>query len=460
MRFFTKKILMSALLAIVVFCNPVYFSVQAQTPTAQDTDGSYTFLLKNPQQVKKFLGKLDVTNKKIKVIEEIGLIHIENEENDKNLKQEIASLSQELDNYISAEGELPKLKHTLDKPRVASSEDIEENKKEEIHGVQYPPLISPYFMPFNWYLEDVTNNYQSQLISKGENSSIALIDSGIDKDHPLLTDNINIKLGKNYTSDELDFNDEMGHGTSVAGILTSIAPDITVVPYKVLGAEDGESIWVLESIVDAVKDGNDIINMSLGTYKSRSDKEDRLLIEAYEAAIKYADKHGVVVVSAAGNLSKDLDQLNKNEEMYLPGNLKKVITVSSTTNIDTLASYSNYGKNIDFAAPGGDLNEDFDITGLILTTYPVEKANNFIDQAIGIPSGYTLSYGTSLAVPQVSATAALIISEYKKNNKKNPNVNKVKKYLREGASDIGGPSQNRYFGDGKINAYQTLINMK
>ncbi|RAS74479.1 S8 family peptidase [Priestia endophytica] len=456
MRYATK-ILVWILFILGIFSVSGYSSVNAQT--TENINDNYTFLLKNPNQVNKFLKELNINNKdvKITVIKEIGLVYIEDCGSKENLQQELAPSSKKLDGYISAEGELPELKVPLDEPNIINAKDV---KKEEMQDLQNPPLKSSYFKPFNWYLEDITDNYQVQRINKGENTSIALIDSGIDQNHPLLARNINLNLGENYTSDEFNINDEMGHGTSVAGILTSIAPNMTVVPYKVLGTEDGESIWLLKAIIDATNDGNDILNLSLGTYESTTNKEEQLLIKAYKEAIKYANKHGVLVVSAAGNLSKNLDEGKNNNEMYLPGNLKSVITVSSNTNANTLASYSNYGKNIDFSAPGGDIGVNFDIKGLILTTFPVNKPNSSIDQAMGIPPGYTLSNGTSLSAPQVSATAALIISEYKKINGKNPNINKTVKYLKKGALDLGNPGYDVYFGYGKINAYQSLISIK
>lgn len=460
MKYYVKTIKLSTwiLFTICMFLVLGYSSVQADT--TNDERGNHAFLLNNPQDVNKFLEELEIDNNnfKVTVIKEIGLVYIEDKKNNKNLEQEITPYSKKLDSYINAEGELPKFKISSDTPNITDIKDIQGEKIQE--EIQNPPLTSSYFKPFNWYLDDVTNNYQSQLINKGKNTSIALIDSGIDEKHPLLAHSIYLNLGKNYTSSESSIHDEMGHGTSVAGILTSIAPDMTIVPYKVLGAIDGESIWIIKAIIDAVNDGNDIINMSLGTYKSKSNKEDQVLIKAYNEAVKYATKHGVIVVSAAGNLSKNLDESNKNGEMHLPGDLKNVITVSSNTKINTRASYSNYGKNIDFSAPGGDLDEKFDVTGLVLTTYPTDKPNNAIDQAVGIPAGYTLNYGTSLSAPQVSATTALIISEYKKNKGKSPNINQVVKYLKKGALDLGDPGRDSYFGYGKINAYQSLLSMK
>lgn len=448
---FSAKILFCILYAISI--SFVFGQASVQAKETKNTSNNYSFLLENPNKINEFLEQLNIKDEKVTIIREIGLIYIESNKNNVDLKKELTPYRKKIENYISVEGELPKLEVTLDKPNV-------NNVNEKIPDTKNPPLTSPMFKPFNFYLEDVTNNYQSYFINKGEHTTIALIDSGIDQTHPLLKNNINFKKGKNYTSDKLDYDDEMGHGTSVAGVLVSIAPDTTIVPYKVLGEESGESIWVLKAIVDATNDGNDILNLSLGTYKMKSNKEEKLLIKAYEKATQYANKHGALVVSAAGNASKDLDKSKKSGEIYLPGSLKNVISVSSNTNQDTLSSYSNYGKAIDFSAPGGYLDENYDVTGLILTTFPVNKPNNIVDQLIGVPAGYTLTYGTSLSAPQVSAAAALIISEYNKYNKKKPKINKIVKYLKKGSIDLGTTGYDTYFGYGKINIYQSLINIK
>ena len=81
---------------------------------------------------------------------------------------------------------------------------------------------------------------------------------------------------------------------------------------------------------------------------------------------------------------------------------------------------------------------------MIITTFPTDQLNTPLDQSLGIPQGYTLTEGTSYAVPQVSATAALIINE-------------VLKYLDRGSSDIGKRGRDSYFGEGKVNAYSSLM---
>ena len=418
----------------------MFLIVTLYVPTAQAKNpiqekNNYTFLLKNPNQLKAFLKELDPEGKNLKVtvIEEIGLVYIENYDELGNSPEKITGNNQSLGSYISEEGRLPDFEITLTQPNVIGSDLLATKINKEIienEGKQFLQLSSPNLFPFNWYLTSTTNNFASYSISKGKNTKIALIDSGVESSHPLLANNINLKQAKNYTSEEAEnIYDEMGHGTSVAGIITSIAPETTIVPYKVLAEKTGHSIWVLKAIIDAVNDSNDIINLSLGTLKSKKDYDEQLLIKAYELAVKYAIKKDVLLISSSGNQGINLDELKKQGQFYLPGHIDDVINVSSNTKQDTLASYSNFGKAIDFSAPGGDIVENYDVTELVITTFPVDRPNTFLDQMIGIPEGYTLSYGTSFAAPQVSATAALIISKYNANNKKDAQIKDVIKYL-------------------------------
>src|SRR5690606_16488796 len=143
------------------------------------------------------------------------------------------------------------------------------------------------FMPFNWYLKDVTSDHKSLSIDEGERSTIALIDSGVDLGHPLIKENIDVTLAKNYITNDTNVMDELGHGTTIAGILSNMAPETTIVPYKVVGHAGGESVWVIDAMIDAANHDSDVISVSVGTYLIKSETEDKLLIKAYERALKY-----------------------------------------------------------------------------------------------------------------------------------------------------------------------------
>ncbi|MFT0802176.1 S8 family serine peptidase [Bacillus swezeyi] len=326
-------------------------------------------------------------------------------------------------------------------------------------------LNSPAFQKNNWYLRDITKDFESYKLAKIDPKvKVALIDSGVDVNHPYLKNNLDLQKAKSFVDNDSDISDDFGHGTLVAGVMEGIAPDISIVPYKVIGKVDGDSLWTIQAIIQAVKDGNKVINLSLGTYKSKNDKDDKVTIKAYERAINYAKKSNVVVVASSGNDGLDLDKLRKEKNNYhLPGGMNKVITVGGVLSNGELAPYSNYGKKVDFVAPVGYLGNNYDETSqidirdMIITSYPTYLQKPILDQIAEIQDGYTLTYGTSLAAPQVSAASALIISKYKNITGEYPKANKVKFFLKKGSIYLGKKEKYKIQ---KINVYNTLIRIK
>ena len=159
-----------------------------------------------------------------------------------------------------------------------------------------------------WHVDEITNNRKSLDITKGKGVKIALIDSGVDISHPVLAGKINMQDSYSYVTNEPSIRDDNGHGTGVAGVIAQIAPESVITVYKVIGEETGESDWTISAIIQAANNGNDIINMSLGTYKCDDVESELLTIEAYERAVQYAEEKECLVVASAGNKALDLDQ--------------------------------------------------------------------------------------------------------------------------------------------------------
>ncbi|CAG9614794.1 hypothetical protein BACCIP111899_04027 [Bacillus rhizoplanae] len=336
------------------------------------------------------------------------------------------------------------------------------------------------FHSFQWDINAVTNNGESYNLQKGNhNIKVAIIDSGIDFNHPDLKGNI-ISSGKSFVPGINDTQDYLGHGTMVAGTIAAngnlmgIGPELGIVPYKVFQDEKAESSWIIQAIIQAAKDGMDVINLSLSAYLSKTSKEDKVLIRAYQNALRYAKHKGSVVVASAGNDALDLKNPKEIAEkrgypedyqLHFPGGSNEVITVSSTSKENTLASYSNYG-GITFAAPGGDygpfFNElkEYDITSWILVTYPTNLPPTPLSTNLGLPRGYELEVGSSLAAPKVSALAALLIAEYEEKYQKSPSPSLIENLLKKGAIDRGVNGFDKEFGDGEINAVNALNNVK
>ncbi len=212
---------------------------------------------------------------------------------------------------------------------------------------------------------------------------IAILDTGIDQDHPDLDDKLagNINFTNSPTRDDL-----YGHGTHVAGIAaaeTNNTQGVAGVGYKssllnvkVLNDQgSGYYSWIANGIVWAADNGAHVINMSLGGKQKSS---------TLENAVNYAWSKGVVVVAAAGN--------DGNPSPNYPAKYENCIAVAATDDDDAKAGFSNYGDWVDVAAPGL----------YIYSTFPNHP------YAIGKSLNYDYGSGTSMATPHVAGLAALV----------------------------------------------------
>ena len=169
--------------------------------------------------------------------------------------------------------------------------------------------------------------YPSEIGIGGETIKIAVIDTGVNFEHPdLLGIGKNGKIVGGYDFIENDNfpQDTNGHGTQVAGIIaadgetTGIAPKSKILAYRV--SEDGEAVssdLIIKAIKQAMADEADIINISLGV---------DIIHDEIDYAVNEAVKNGIVVVAAAGNSGPD------NETIGSPGANPNAITVGATYN--------------------------------------------------------------------------------------------------------------------------------
>lgn len=255
----------------------------------------------------------------------------------------------------------------------------------------------------SWGIDPDNNSSSINLIKAWKNYKkkkdivVAVIDTGIDPDHPFLKNNIHVLQGKasqlNYG---IDFSkgkasankpmDDHGHGTHVAGIIKSVFPGVQILTLKYYnrnanGQDNLNS--TIQALDYAVNMGVDIINYSGG-----GPEPDRRELEI----LKRAEAKGILVVAAAGNEESNID--NK-DHAYYPASygLKNIITVTAHDQSKKVLSSSNYGmKTVDISAPG----------------YRIKSA---------LPnrrSGYLT--GTSQATAFVSGVAALLKSHFPKLN--------------------------------------------
>lgn len=154
------------------------------------------------------------------------------------------------------------------------------------------------------------------------------------------------------TGDVHDVNDRKGHGTMVSGQtsangkLIGVAPNNKFTMYRVFGSKT-ELLWVSKAIVQAANDGNQVINISVGSYiiLDKNDhqtfrKDEKVEYDALQKAINYAKKKKSIVVAAAGNDGIDVNDKQKlklqreyqgnGEVKDVPASMDNVVTVGST----------------------------------------------------------------------------------------------------------------------------------
>lgn len=217
--------------------------------------------------------------------------------------------------------------------------------------------------------------------STADTVKVAIIDTGIDLDHPDLA--ANVKGGVNTIYSWRTADDDNGHGSHVAGIVAAVNNSIGVVgvghqidlyAIKVLNSQgSGYVSDIIEGIQWSINNGIHVINMSLGTSSD---------IQSFHDAVAAAKNAGITVVAAAGNSGP-----GDNTVLY-PAKYSEVIAVSATNSSDGQPSWSSRGPQVDLAAPGASI-------------YSTYKGGSYA----------TLS-GTSMAAPHVAGAAALVLATH------------------------------------------------
>jgi len=253
--------------------------------------------------------------------------------------------------------------------------------------------------------------------SMGEGVVVAVLDTGVDEDHPDLFGQT--VPGWNIYDDDADTSDVYGHGTKVAGIIAaasdneigvaSIAWHSLIMPVRVSRPDGNASISdIVEGIIWAADNGAQVANVSYAVSGSR----------AAQDAASYMQECGGVVVVPAGN-SGDYQSIAPS---------RTIISVGATSSMDVRAGFSNYGDFLDLVAPG-------------VVIYTTRRGG-----------GYNASSGTSFSSPVVAAVAALMISV-------NPALDpaQVDTILKETADDLGDEGDDIYYGSGCVNAAAAVL---
>lgn len=304
------------------------------------------------------------------------------------------------------------------------------------HGPPQPSQVIP------WGISRI-HAPDAWINSTGVGVQIAVLDTGVDKDHVDLSANIvwgiSVVGNKNSTKYR-DWKDKNGHGTHVIGTIAALNNDIGVVgvgynisiyAVKVLN-DAGYGTWtdVAEGILWAIKgpdgiidkdhdgivagdpddDAAEVISMSFGgtTYS-----------EEVKEAVKLAYSYGIVLVAAAGNEGY--------EGVTYPAKFDEVIAVAAIDENDSVPSWSSKGLEVEISAPGVN----------ILSTVPHNR--------------YDYYSGTSMACPHVSGTVGLMISKILAENR-TYTVDYIRNILHETADDIGAKGWDQESGYGVVRA--------
>ncbi len=259
---------------------------------------------------------------------------------------------------------------------------------------------------------------------------IAILDTGVDMTHPELSAKV-VSAGHDFANDDEDATDDFWHGTHVAGVaaadtnnsegIAGVAWDCKILPVKVTAADGtGFYSWIIDGIIWATDQGAKVINLSLG-----GDVDDPFL----EDACKYAFDKGVVIVAAAGNDTASV--------VYPAAYDDYVLAVAATDYNDEPADFSNFGPQVDVAAPG---------------VYILGPAPQWYVGDGFLP--YIFGSGTSASTPHVSGMAALIMSL--KPELKPAEVMAIIRYTADDVNKAAHPGRDDFIGYGRINMQRAL----
>ncbi len=357
-------------------------------------------------------------------------------------------------------------------------------KCEGLYSTVFGVPNSEPFGPCQWDMAIINAGTESYAVATGKGVTVGVIDSGVDFTHPDIAPNLDVDLSCSFIFDDTPTADPAevangdcsnkgavqdlnGHGSHVAsniaapinGIgIAGVAPEATIVGLKAC-TEVGYCF--ADSVAAALRyagdKGLDIVNLSLYAdpylYYCKNEKEQKAILKELEAAARYAQQKGVLIVAAAGNEQADLQHPGiddtspdwppgaaeirdvGNNCRVAPAELPGVLTVSSTGPVGYpgydlwIADYSSVGMSrVDVAAPGGDYfratdtRQDAVLGALSSTSDPDNGIWDFYDflEVNGGPrfdgltvladGGYRYGYlnGTSMASPHAAGVAALV----------------------------------------------------
>ena len=326
-----------------------------------------------------------------------------------------------------------------------------------VSGQSVLPPQAAAFLPLQWDMRQIHAPEAWAGHTGIPSVRVAIIDTGLDPDHIDAAGLIDVASSIAFTpslSGPPAWADDHFHGTHVGGTVTTnnfgtagVAPNVTLIAIKVLNSTgSGTFADIISGLIWAANVHANVANLSLGAYFPKNGQGS--LVSALNKAVNYANAHGVLVVSAAGNSAADLQHDQNFTE--IPCESGTGMCVSSTNPADQLAFYSNYGVSaINVAAPGGDVSAP----PLSFVLSPCSSRSVMPSLAVcKSRNRYLFAIGTSQATPHVSGLAALLDSQF--GGTLNPAQLQAK--LQQCADNIGKNGTDPFFGKGRINAFNTV----
>lgn len=272
-----------------------------------------------------------------------------------------------------------------------------------------------------WGVKQIGAGLVHDAFIKGTGVKVAVIDTGIDYNHPDL--NANYRGGYDFVNRDNDPMDDNGHGTHVAGTIAArddgigvvgVAPEAELYALKVLNSSgSGSYSSVIAALEWCVENGIKVTNNSYGSTSDAGTSVKNAFDNAYY-------KYGIINISSAGNSG---NSSGTGDNITYPARYDSVIAVGATNNRDQRTSWSSTGPDLEISAPG----------------------NSIYSTLIG--GSYGLKSGTSMASPHVAGTVALMIAA---------GISDIRGQLQNTAHDLGATGWDTQYGYGLVNAAEAV----
>jgi subtilisin len=258
--------------------------------------------------------------------------------------------------------------------------------------------------------------------SQGKGIRVAVVDTGIDFNHPDLQPNY--VGGTSFVPGAATPMDDHGHGTHCAGTIAAaidgsnvvgVAPLASLYAVKVLDQNgSGQFSWIIAGIDWCIQNGIHVVSMSLGGGAAPA---------ALETMCNTAWSKGLLLVAAAGNAQRQMPVPPAASNVGFPAKYQNVIAVSAIDSSNVIAEFSSRGPEVDVCAPGVTVLSD------------------------KLGGGTTTMSGTSTACPHVAGVAAVAWGSHRFSNNE-----QIWNLLASTVDNLGVPDWDLFYGYGRVNA--------